>query len=306
MDCDPGIDDALAILLALGSSEKIDVKAIVATFGNVALHQTKDNLLNILSFFKKVPLLGSGSKGPLKGKAQEARRVHGQDGLGDLPPHQFLSSQRGCLNWCGGVDLIIDLALSNKIDTIVATGPLTDLARAIKKTPPFLKNLYEIVIMGGAVFVKGNVTPYAEFNFHCDPEAAAIVLNADVRKRLICLDVTHKTLLTSSHLKPLKAIDSRLSKFILGLTEYSIYANKKRGLAGAPMHDPLAVALAIDEGLGEYQDLCLDVETKGRQRGRVVLKEGNPNTRFCKKLNCPRFFELFTGALVRLAREEKK
>ena len=176
----------------LGSA-KVDVKAIVATFGNVGLDQTKKNLLRILGLFEpppdseeapRIPLIGSGSRGPLRHKARRARHVHGRDGLADVSDI-FGRSHRSAFK--NGIDLIINLALSNKIDGIIATGPLTDLARVLKVRPAALEILKEVVIMGGAVFVKGNVTPYAEFNFHCDPEANKIVLDSGVRKKLISL-----------------------------------------------------------------------------------------------------------------------
>lgn len=300
LECDPGLDDALAILLALGLPDIIDVKAIVATFGNVGLSQAKSNLLRILGFFRKSILLGSGSKGPIKGKAQEARHVHGEDGLGGFSQF-FTKRYKG--RFRDGIDLIIKLALSNKINKIIATGPLTDLARAIKRAPEILKNLDEIVIMGGAVFVEGNVTPYAEFNFHCDPEAAKIVLNADAAKRLVSLDVTHKTLLKAGDLKPLRGIKSPIARFICCIGDYAIYSNKKRGFSGAPMHDPLAAAIAIDPEVGRYELLCLDVETRGRKRGMVFAKKGKPNVIFCKKVDTKKFFNIFIGTLVKLSKE---
>lgn len=302
LDCDPGLDDALAILLALGLPDRVNVEAIIATFGNVGLKQTTNNLLSILGFIDKPILLGSGSKGPLKRKAREAREVHGEDGLGGSA--QFFT-KRYKANFKDGIGLIIKLALSDKIDKIIATGPLTDLARAIEKAPEILKNLDEVVIMGGAAFVGGNVTPYAEFNFHCDPEAARIVLNSDVPKRLISLDVTHKILLKAKHLKPLKDIKSPIAGFIYHIGNYAIYSNKKRGFSGAPMHDPLAAAIAIEPGLGRYEKRCFDVETKGKKRGMVFEKKGKPNVVFCKKVNAENFFDLFLRSLFGLAREER-
>jgi len=298
LDCDPGLDDALGIILASGMSADIDVRAIVATFGNVSLERTKNNLLKIVSFFKKKPLLGNGSKGPLSGKNQEARDVHGQDGLGDISGPISTHSKTVFKD---GFDLITGLALSKKINIIVATGPLTDLARAIQKKPAFLANLDELVIMGGAVFVKGNFTPYTEFNFHCDPEAARIVLNANIRKRLVALDVTHKALLTEKRLRPLKAIHTEIADFILRIANYSIYANRKRGLLGAPMHDPLAVAIAADAKIGGYKDLCLDVVVRGKRRGMIFVKKGEPNVMFCHKISTGKFFDRFIGTLVKVS-----
>ena len=282
----------------LGSA-KVDVKAIVATFGNVGLDQTKRNLLRILGLFDKLPLLGLGSETPLKGDALEARGVHGKDGLGNLAGCTTAMAERPIFK--NGIDLIINLALSNKIDRIIATGPLTDLARAFKKRPAILENLKEVVIMGGAVFVKGNVTPYAEFNFHCDPEADKIVLDSGVRKKLISLDVTQKTLLKPAHLKRIKNIKGPIARFIYHIADYAIYSNRKRGLDGAPMHDPLAAAIAVYPEIGKYENLCLGVVTKGKKRGKVIVKDGEPNIKFCKKVNTESFFELFIENLKKIA-----
>lgn len=234
----------------------------------------------------------------------EARHVHGEDGLAGLSRHY--PPDRKPAKFKNGIDLIIDLALSKKIDTIIATGPLTDLARAINKNPAFLKNLDEIIIMGGAAFTKGNINPHAEFNFHCDPKAAGIVLNANVKKRLVSLDVTHKTLLTADMIGPLEASATRAGHFIASICEYAICVNRQRGFDGAPMHDPLAVALAIDEGIGEYQDLRLDVVAGGRQKGKVIVRKGKPNVRFCKKVNADRFFKLFIKTLSGLSQREER
>ncbi len=303
LDCDPGIDDALAVLFLLGSA-KVDVKAIVATFGNVGLNQTKRNLLRILGLFEpppnpmgavRIPLIGSGSRGPLRHKARRARHVHGQDGLADCSDVFGRKHPAGFKN---GIDLIINLALSNKIDRIIATGPLTDLARAFKKRPAILENLKEVVIMGGAVFVKGNVTPYAEFNFHCDPEADRIVLSSGVIKKLVSLDVTQKTLLRPAHLRRIKNIKGPIARFIYHIADYTIYSNRKRGLDGAPMHDPLAAAkphLAVKDKNG------VEARTGGARRGMVAVKKGRPNILFCKKVNTGKFFDLFLGALTKLA-----
>jgi len=302
LDCDPGLDDALAIFFGLGMSRAVDCDSIVATYGNAALYKTKRNLLKILSFLNKKLPIGSGSRVPLRGKALKARDVHGKDGLGGLSlPFKAGPKDQVFKN---GIDLIIESVLSKKINTIIALGPLTDIARALTKSPSILKHLDEIVIMGGAVFVEGNVTSYAEFNFFCDPEAARIVLRANVKKRLVSLDVTRKTLLSKAHLRPLRGVDTNCARFIYDIASYLIASKKRQGLDGAPMHDPLTVGLAIDRTLGSYKRGCLDVKTKGKDRGKVIVKTGKPNTQFCHKVDRERFFKLFIKALSRIGREE--
>ncbi|MFH1848115.1 MAG: nucleoside hydrolase [Candidatus Omnitrophota bacterium] len=301
LDCDPGIDDALAIFLALGHAD-IELNSIVATYGNMSLEQVRENLSGVLGFFdaKDLPRVGSGSRHPIAGKSVEARHVHGEDGLGG----RGRLLRKADLKFDDGVDVIIDSVLSEKIDTIVATGPLTDLARAVKKEPLLADFSGEIVIMGGAVSIPGNVTPESEYNFYCDPDAASIVLNLPVRKRLVSLDVTRRVLLTEKHVAALGSIDADIARFIADIGRYSIdFHRRARNMGGACVHDALAMGLVIDEGIGKYEDLRLDVETKDKGRGRVIIKDGPSNVRFCREADTDRFFDILIKTYVKLAEQ---
>ncbi len=300
MDCDPGIDDSLAILLALASKE-LDLRAITTTFGNVELKQTTKNALAVLELCQldNPPVVGAGSGQPLKTRfllsreVNITRYVHGADGLGNsnLPEPKLRKATDD------GIGLLISKLASGEADTIIATGPLTNLARAISRDPDIIPKIREIYIMGGAVFVEGNITPYAEFNFYSDCDAADFVLNSGIPITLASLDVTHKVNVTEAHLEPLRKYKNKLAEFVVGIIEYSIdYHKKYRGAAGAHLHDPLAVAIAVSANLGEYEDLSLGVDCADK-RGMVMIKEGKKNIRFVRDVDVDGFLKLFLNRI---------
>lgn len=274
------------------ASNELDVKAITTSFGNAELKQTSKNALNVLelSRVKNPPPVGAGSSQPLKGACLGlARGVHGTDGLGNrnLPPPKLK------LVTDDGIGLIVSKVNSGQIDTIIATGPLTNLARALSRDPEILQYIKDIYIMGGAVFIDGNVTPYAEFNFYSDPDAADCVLNSKVPITLISLDVTHKINVTERHIETLKRYANRLSEFVVGIIEFSInYHRTYREAMGAHLHDPLAVALAVAPQLGKYEELSLGVDCS-EKRGMVQIKSGTKNVRFTKEIDVDGFLKLF-------------
>jgi purine nucleosidase len=306
LDCDPGIDDSLARLLAL-ASEELDLKAITTVFGNVPLRQTTRNALSILELceLSDPPVVGAGSGQPLRASvlsardanialaADMARFVHGTDGLGNANlPEPGLKAATD-----DAIGLMISKIISGEADTVIATGPLTNLARAISRDTDITKKIKDIYVMGGAVFVEGNVTPYAEFNFYSDPDAADYVLNSEAAVTLISLDVTRKINVTDEHLKLFKGLKTRLAEFITGIIGYSIdFHRKYRGAAGAHLHDPLAVAIAAAPRLGQYEQLSLSVG-RGDKRGMVKIKEGVKNIRFVKEVDADGFLKLFLNRI---------
>ena len=303
IDCDPGIDDALALFLALGESA-FRIKAVTTESGNVGINQTTKNLISILQLvdMKAFPKIGKGSARSLKGKILEARTVHGNDGLAN----SYLDLPEPDLEIQDGIGLIVSEITSKYIDTLIATGPLTNIAKAMQAQPGIQKDLKSLYIMGGALAVPGNVTKFAEFNFACDPEAADIVLDSKIPVTLVSLDVTQKAILREDDLRRFKKLDNRLSGFIQHVAGYSIDFHRRiRGVEGAYIHDPLTVGIAIDEGLAEFEDLCLGVELSGEERGRLVIKKGSPNTRFVRRVDYKKFMELFLGNLEKLVKEVK-
>ncbi len=299
IDCDPGIDDALALALAIGE-ESFFIEAVTTVSGNVDVCQTTDNLLKILELcgLKEFPDIGKGGLEPLQGKRIDARPVHGKDGLGNtnlnfnLPPDIKIHD---------AVELIISKIMRERVDAVVATGPLTNLARAIDKEPALARKLKKIYIMGGALRVPGNVTRFAEFNFFCDPSAAKIVLDSKIPITLVSLDITQKAILKREDVAGFKSMKNALSVFLFDIASFSIkYHIEERAAEGAYIHDPLTVGLAIDESLGEFEGLCVDVCVSGEERGRLFIKKGPPNVRFCNSVDYGRFLKLFLGNLERL------
>jgi len=301
IDCDPGIDDALALLFAL-ASERLKVEAITTVYGNVSVEQCTENLKKILglSGVKKFPQVGIGSDTPLRGEALESRTVHGRDGLGNVS-HALSNID---LSFGDAVTLARSKILSGDVEYIIATGPLTNIAKLVTSDPKISDLVKRIYIMGGAVFVKGNVTPHAEFNIYNDPEAAKIVFDTKIPKVLVGLDVTHKAILEKKDLIELERFGNRLSRFIVDIAMFAItYHKGSRNSKGAYMNDPLCVGVAVDDGICEYGIGALDIVLKGPERGRIIAKNGSPKITYCKGVDVKRFKELFLTHLVKLSKE---
>lgn len=301
IDCDPGIDDALAILLALTSGE-LEVNAITTVRGNVGVKQTTKNLLSIVEIakVKNPPATGCGSSVPLRRsilpalRLRSSRRVHGNDGLGN----SGLSHPTISLTHKDGIELIISKLISGEADTLICLGPLTNIARALILKPELKNIIAKIIVMGGAVFCPGNVTPDAEFNIFSDPEAADVVFSSGLTIDLVSLDVTKKAILNQIHLQRLKDSSGQLRDFIVGILEYSIkFHQSKRKVDGTYLHDPLAVGIALDESLGNFQPLSLGVDLSSR-RGKTYIKDGPPNVRFCSEIDAVRFMDIFLDRLT--------
>jgi len=304
IDCDPGIDDALAILFALASN-KLDIKAITTVYGNVGVRQSTRNLITILeiSGLGVVPEIGIGSNGPLVKKRPKKRYVHGRDGLGD--------TLRGRPGKIARLEDAVRLAaakiLSKEIEYIIATGPLTNVAKIIRSKPKIPDLIKRIYIMGGAFFVKGNVTPYAEFNIYNDPEAAKIVFDSHIPKTVIGLDVTQKVILERKDLIGFEKGRGRLSGCIYDIANFAVsYHREFRGARGAYMNDPLCVGAAIDSTICKYKKGLLDIKLNGAQRGRIVAgaKGALPrDTMYAYSVNAERFKKLFLKSLTKMCKE---
>ena len=227
IDTDPGIDDALAILLALRSSD-VHVEAVTTVAGNVAVDRATANARRILAVVAPVPppRLAAGAPAPLKQALVTAHQVHGQDGLGNLERFVEPSGRPRypeptyAIEMRSGPEVILEAADRWGPDlTIVALGPLTNLALALQQDPRRLGRTGRIVVMGGAIAVPGNITPAAEFNFYVDPEAAAAVLEAGLPVELVPLDVTRRVVLAQTTLtERLHRCSDRIARFILDFT----------------------------------------------------------------------------------------
>ncbi|GAB4462462.1 MAG: nucleoside hydrolase [Anaerolineales bacterium] len=306
LDTDPGIDDALAILLALASPE-LSLEGVSVVHGNCSLEQATKNGLSVLELAGAghIPL-ARGCELPLVQPSLLAAETHGDTGLGyaKLPEPRIQPIGQH------GSDFLIEKALSNPGEiTLVAIGPLTNVALAIRKEPKFARSLKEIIIMGGAIRHEGNATALAEFNTYVDPHAAHIVFHAGIPTTLVPLDVTYQCLLTAQDVARLLNIRSPITKFIKDATDfYMEYHDAWQGIQGCIINDPLALALTFAPGLCDYQSLPVDVDISGGvSMGKTFADFYNyqkkpANMRVALGVRARDFIELFLERMERLAR----
>jgi purine nucleosidase len=312
IDCDPGQDDALAILLALGSPEDLEVLAITAVAGNVPLAMTERNARKVVELAgrRDVPV-HAGCERPLVRPLAIADYVHGATGLDgyDLPePSRPLAEGHA-------VDAIVGILHSRPPGTVTlcAVGPLTNLAMALVKAPDIAPCVAEIVLMGGAIGL-GNATPAAEFNVFVDPHAADVVFRSGVPIVMLGLDVTHQALVTAERLDAIRRLDTPVGRAVVGLLEfYNRYDQTMRGRVGAPLHDPCAIAYLLRPGLFSGRLCHVAIETlseltMGRTvvdwqgRGRLSRGAEPANATVIDRLDADGFFALLTERLARLPR----
>ena len=302
IDCDVGVDDALALILAFHSPE-LDVKAITGVNGNVPLNQVFENIQKVLSLIQPQhkPPIARGADQPLKGKSVYAHSVHGKDGLGGAK----IARKEGEEWWeifPGRADeLITKMARQypNEL-TLIATGPLTNLALALQNDWEGMRKLKEVAIMGGAVRTKGNITPYAEFNVFVDPLAAKVVFESGLPITLVPLDVTQQVTLTPRVIEErVKPTQNSFSQFVIEAIGYDLTAHRfQRGSELIYLHDPLAVGVVIDSDLVRKERLSVDVETGEEEHyGHISeVKEGS-KIEVCLEVNSKRFLDLFLSRL---------
>jgi purine nucleosidase len=306
VDCDPGIDDALALLYAL-KKDNVVLKGITTVGGNIGLDISTKNALKILEITNNTQIpVARGMLKPLLRDNKSEGEVHGRDGLGnsELPAPKISEIREHA------VDFIINTIMENpKQITLVPCGPLTNIAVAVMKEPRLKDYVKEVVIMGGAVTTFGNITPKSEFNIYTDPEAAKTVFESGLPITLVGLDVTMKTLLKADQLKEIMEVSSPITEFVGKIiTHYMKFYEDVVGVNGCGMHDPLAVAVAIDKGLVKTRKLFVTVETKGEfTTGETVAdlrgsKEGAikpPNMDVCVEVDSQRFLHDFVKTIKR-------
>lgn len=301
IDTDTGVDDALALILALRSPE-ISVEAITTVAGNVEVDKCTRNVSTILRLLRlpHLPVVAQGAARPLVRELFTAPEVHGRDGLGNTQP-KVLS--RRSIHRNEAVDVIYDLCKKyEKRLTIVALGPLTNLALALKKYPAAVKKAGHIVSMGGAFRVPGNTGPVAEFNYFVDPEAAQCVLDSGIALTMIPLDLTEQIVLMRSEVEyRAKRRASTLASFIARLTKYYMrYHRQTEGFDGGYLHDPIAVSAAIEPAIVQSHAVTVHIETSGKlTRGMTVAdfrksaKKGDRTVDVAFKIDKERFLKLF-------------
>jgi inosine-uridine nucleoside N-ribohydrolase len=301
LDCDPGHDDAIAILLA-ARSPGIQLEAITTVAGNQTLEKTTRNALKVCSVagIRDVPI-AAGMDRPLVRPLRVAADIHGASGLDgpSLPEPDITPAP------IQGVDLIIERLLASDGDlTIVATGPLTNVAAALRREPRIAPKIQQIVLMGGAVGL-GNVTPAAEFNIYVDPEAAHVVFTCGRPITMIGLDVTHQAQATSEVRSRIRALGSPVAYLVDDLLGFFAETyHQVFGFPAPPVHDPCAVAQVIDPTLIRSQLMSVDVELSGEwTAGRTVCDvygvTGKPaNASVGLELDVPRFWGVLIETLA--------
>ncbi len=306
IDTDPGVDDALAILLALASPE-IQLEALTTTQGNVTLETATRNALAVLELANagQIPV-AAGSVLPLVQPLRASAHVHGESGVGNARlPEPRTKPVAG-----HAVDYLIERVMAEPGEiSILPVGPLTNIAMALRKEPGFAQAVKQLVIMGGAILEYGNVTPLAEFNIYVDPHAAHIVFHSGIPMTLIPLDVTHKCLLTQEHLDRLVKIDSPISRFIRDAVEVYLDASFKLGYEGSALHDPLTLATIIAPELLTLEEYYVDVDISGGvAMGKTFADFLNvtkkpPNMKVAMSVRGDEFVELFLQRMEDLGRK---
>jgi purine nucleosidase len=306
IDTDPGQDDAVAILLALGSPKEIEVLGITAVAGNVPLELTQKNARMICELAGRpdIPVF-AGSKNPLAKRLVTAEHVHGKTGLdGPTLPDPTMPLQDK-----HAVDFIIETLRAQPAGsvTLCPLGPLTNIASAFNQAPDIIEKVQEIVLMGGAYFEVGNITPAAEFNIYVDPEAAEIVFKAGAPITVMPLDVTHKALVTKARNDAFRDLGTPVGIAVAEMTDFfERYDKEKYGSEGAPLHDPTVIAYLIKPKLFTGRFINVEIETKSvLTRGMTVadwwrVTDREPNAMFMGDIDADGFFTLLTDRLARL------
>lgn len=300
IDCDPGIDDAIALAMALAGNE-LDVRAITTSYGNVSVSQTTTNAIRVLDWLGSDLPVHAGASRSLLGPAIDAAVYHGATGLGapDLGKPSRLPDSTAAIRF------LID-ALSSGGDkiTIVALGPLTNIALALRIEPSIADGIERIVIMGGSTDY-GNDSPAAEFNFLADPHAAQIVLDSGLPISLFGLNVTHRLIATPERLGRLRAIGTSTSRITADMIAYfeAVYV-QRYGFAGAALHDPCTIAYLLEPSMFDMRPMRVDVDTSsGLSLGRAVydvwgIAGAAPNAEVAVDVDPEAFFDLLDARIA--------
>jgi purine nucleosidase/pyrimidine-specific ribonucleoside hydrolase len=299
LDCDPGHDDAFAILLAAGSP-LADLRAITTVGGNGTLEAVTYNALRVctLAGIRDVPI-AAGAAGPLRGELHTAPDVHGESGLDgpELPEPEVELDPRSAVELMAEV-----LRDASEPVTLVPTGPLTNVALLLESAPDVRERIARIVWMGGSR-ARGNRTPYAEFNAWVDPEAADIVIASGVPFTLIGLHVTHQALATPEVIERIRGVGGVLGDVAADWLAYFSAAYREIWGFDAPLHDPCALATALDPSLATFEDAFVAVETEGRwTRGATVIDPFGrlgrpPNAQVALAIDVERFWAMLVAAI---------
>ena len=295
IDCDPGIDDSLAILLAINSPE-LEVLGLTITSGNVPAKLGAKNALKALQMCQRLDIpVYIGEELPLERELVTAQDTHGEDGVGE----NFYEDVDAKIFY-GGVDFIIDTLKNNKDVSIIALGPLTNIAKALMKDKKAFDNLDEFISMGGAFRIHGNCSPVAEFNYWVDPHGADYVYkNLPKKIHMVGLDVTRKIVLTPNIIEFINRLDKDMAKYITEITRFYIdFHWEQEGIIGCVINDPLAVAYFIDRRLCKGFDSYVEVVHDGVAVGQSIVDSFNfyknkPNSHVLTEVDEKAFMKMF-------------
>lgn len=305
IDTDPGQDDAVAILLALASPE-LEVLGITAVAGNVPLALTEKNARIICELAGRSDLrVFAGCDRPMKRKLVTAEHVHGKTGLDGIAlPDPVMPLAEG-----HAVDFLIETLREEAPGTVTLCpiGPLTNVATAFERAPDIVGRVAEIVLMGGAYFAVGNITPAAEFNIYVDPEAAEIVFRSGVPLVVMPLDVTHKALTNRARVEGFRNLGTRVGHAVASWTDFfERFDMAKYGSEGAPLHDPCTIAYLVKPDLFSGRHINVEIETEGRFTTGMTVADWwrvsgrEANAMFIGDVDAEGFYALLTERLARL------
>jgi purine nucleosidase len=305
IDTDPGQDDAVAILLALASPE-LDLVGITCVAGNVPLPLTARNARIVCELAGRpdVPVF-AGCDRPMARKLVTAEHVHGKTGLDGIP----LWDPAMPVQDTHAVDFLIEVLRREAPGTVtlVPIGPLTNIATAMTRAPDIVPRIGQIVLMGGAYFEVGNITPAAEFNIYVDPEAADIVFRSGVDLVVVPLDLTHKALTSRARVEAFRALPGRVGPAVAAWTDFfERFDKEKYGSEGGPLHDPCTVAYLLRPDLFAGRHINVEIEMEGRLTLGMTVADWwrvsgrAPNALFLKDVDADGFFGLLTERIGRL------
>lgn len=305
LDCDPGHDDAIALLLAV-ESPRIDLRAVTTTFGNCSVDDATRNALRILTLAGATSIpVAKGAAGSLGGTSDLGNYVHGRSGLDgpDMPEPGFAPSELSATALMAQV-----LSSSRENVTVVATGPITNVAALFREHPEVICKIEQIIFMGGSVD-RGNHTPTAEFNTYADPEALAVVLASGLPIKMVGLNLTHQALATPTVVSRMKAMNHDIGR--IAAEWMGFFGSSYRAIwefDSPPVHDPCTVATMIQPDLITWRDCFVAVETTGQwTRGTTVVDlhgryQQPANVQVAMTLDADRYWELVLASIDRLGR----
>lgn len=298
IDTDPGVDDAMAIFFA-ASCPEIELVGLTSVYGNIPVEMGTRNALHLVEMLDRPIPVAQGMGAPLRGKAWEpVFWIHGDQGFGALPA----PAPKGRAVESHAVDFLIDQAKRHRGELVVfPIGPLTNIAAAIERDPDFARNVAKIVIMGGVVAARGNVTPFAEANIYNDPDAAQIVLNSGAEIVLVGLDVTNRTSLTKEDFAALAKRSPKFGGFLAAISDLYIDVYLGRGARGCSLHDPATVIAALRPDLFRMEEGDVEVVLAGEKLGQTVLtpRKGR-KTRVCVEAQYDRVVDVFLEGIAKL------